>query len=239
MYTVHALRMDNFNEPIELSISGLPRGFRGVSGVIASDQNATTLNIWNSDSNPASGDLVTVSKLEIQGTVEIGPRSISTTATPLEVTWNAIETFRSPIARISRSLQLQESNVLCPVTVELGPAGFDTKSPIRLDGIRGLSIKIPIRIARRTGGESAITVRLHHGPTKATAAEVKIEPNSSEGVLELKIPKDAPLGEYMLAALCESAVTIPNSEPEAKEKTKSVTLQLPSSSIRVRIGDAP
>jgi hypothetical protein len=84
-----------------------------------------------------------------------------------------------------------------------------------------------------------ITVRLHHSPTKTTAAEIKIEPKASEGVLDLQIPKDAPIGEFLFGALCESAVSVPNTDPAAKDKTKSITLQLPSSSIRVRIGDAP
>ena len=239
MISVHALRFDNFNEPIELSLSGLPDGFRGGSGVIARDQNLATLNVWNSGAT-ATPKIKDFERLEVKGAVEIGLQSISAFASPLEVTWTAIETFRSPIAKISQSLCLAMSNTFtCPLTIELGPKDVDARSPIRMDAIRGQPLKIPVRVTRRTGGEGVITVRLHHGPPKATAAEIKIEANAVEGILDVQIPKDAPLGEFLLGTLCESAVSIPNTDPMAKDKTKSIPMQLPSSNIRVRIGDAP
>ena len=240
MFSIHALRFDNFTEPIELSIAGLPNGFRGGTGVMARDQNLATLNVWYSETNATLQDRKEVEKLEITGSVEIGPQSISVTATPLEVTWNAIDTYRSPIAKVAHSLSLSKVNsVVCPLTVELGSKDLDARSPIRLDAIRGQSLKIPVRVTRRAGGEGVITVRLHHGPPKTTASEIKIDSKAADGVLELQIPKDAPLGEFMFGVLCESAVSIPNTDPIAKEKTKSITLQLPSSNLRVRIGDTP
>ncbi len=239
MISIHALRFDSFNEPIELGVSGLPDGFRGGSGVVARDQNLATLNVWNYGAieTPERKDIET---LEIKGSVEIGSQSISALAMPLEVTWNAIDTFRAPIAKIAQSLILGRGNsVQCPLTIELGPKDLDARSPVRMDVIRGQPLKIPVRVSRRSGGEGVITVRLHHSPPKTTAAEIKIEPNAIEGVLDLQIPKDAPLGEFLLGALCESTVSIPNTDPLAKEKTKSIPMQLPSSNVRVRIGDAP
>ncbi len=239
MISIHALRFDNFNEPIELSVIGLPDGFRGGSGVMARDQTLATLNLWNYGTFPTS-ERKDIESLEVKGCVEISSQSISAFATPLEITWNAIDTFRAPIARIAQSLMLGKGNsIVCPLTIELGPKDLDARSPVRMDVIRGQPLKIPVRVTRRTGGESAITVRLHHGPPKATAAEIKVEPNAVEGVLEVQIPKDAPLGEFLLGTLCESAISIPNTDPAAKEKTKSIPMQLPSSNVRVRIGDAP
>lgn len=240
MFSIHAIRFDNFAEPIELSIVGLPDGCRGGTGVMARDQNLATLNVWNLAPPPASQERKDISRLEVKGSVEVGALSISAVAVPLEVTWNATDTFRSPIAKMARYLKLSKADsVVCPLTIELGPKDLDAKSPIRMDVIRGQSLKIPVRVTRRTGGEGVITVRLHHSQTKTTAAEIKIEPNASEGVLDLQIPKDTPIGEFLFGALCESAVSVPNTDPAAKDKTKSITLQLPSSNIRVRIGDAP
>jgi len=109
-----------------------------------------------------------------------------------------------------------------------------------MSGIRGQPLKVPIRVTRREGGvEAVVLVRLRQTPTKTTAAEVKLEAKSTEGTLELQIPKDAPIGEYLLSTLCEAPVTIPNLDPAAKDKTTKITLQLPSSCIRLRIGDAP
>ena len=240
MFSVHALRFDNFAEPIELSVVGLPNGFRGGSGVIGRDQNLTTLNVWNAGASPVQKDRKEIMELEIHGSVEIGQQSISAVAVPLEVTWTATDTYRTPIAKLFGSLHFAKSESLeCPITVELGPKDIDARSPIRMDAIRGQPLKIPVRVTRRTGGEVPITVRLHHSPAKTTAVEVKIDAKATDGVLELQIPKDAPVGEFMLGTLCEAAVTIPNADPAAEKKPKNITLQLPSSNLRVRIGDAP
>ena len=240
LISVHALRFDNFAEPIELSIGGLPNGFRGGAGVMARDQNIATLSVWSSGTALTPQERREIEMVEITGSVEIGPLSISVNATPLEVTWNLLDTYRSPIAKVANSLSLAKANsAICPLTVELGPKDLDARSPIRMDVIRGQTLKIPVRVTRREGGEGVITVRLHHSPPKATTKEIKIEPKLAEGIIELLVPKDAPIGEYMFGALCESAVSVPNPDPMAKEKTKSITLQLPSSNLRVRIGDAP
>lgn len=239
MITVHAMRFDNFADPIELNLTGLPDGVRGGSGVMAKEQSQATLNLWSVGPPPVQDNRPKPKRIEVVGTVEIGPQSLAHHATPLEVTWNLIDTYRSPIAKVMQSLIATKlDSTTCPLTIELGAKELDAKSPIRMDVIRGQSLKIPVRVSRRTGGEAVITVRLHHGPPKATLAEIKIEPKSIEAVLELVVPKDAPTGEFMLGTLCESVVTVPNSDPSAKEKTKSVTLQLPSSNLRVRIGDA-
>lgn len=240
MIAVHALRYDNFTDPIELNISGLPEGVRGGAGVIAKEQNLATLNLWNYGPPRLPHDRKKIDQLGIIGTVEIGQQSMTSIATPIEVTWNAIDTYRSPIAKVLQSLNLSKlDSVICPLTIELGAKDLDSRSPIRLDAIRGQSVKVPVRVTRRVGGEGVITVRLHHGPPKVTVAEIKIEPKALDGVLELQIPKDAPIGEFMLGTLCESTISIPNPDPSAKEKTKSIALQLPSSNLRVRIGDAP
>ena len=243
MISVHAMRFDNFAEPIELNLTGLADGVRGGSGVIAKDQNLATLNLWNFGPPATLANPLVPSKMfriELVGAVEIGQQSIASLATPLEVTWNAIDTYRSPIAKVLQSLNaIKLEATICPLTIELGAKDLDAKFPIRIDVIRGQTLKIPVRISRRTGGEAVVTIRLHHGPPKATMAEIKIEPKANDGVLELVVPKDTPTGEYMFGALCESAVSIPNLDPAAKEKTKSIPLQLPSSNLRVRIGDAP
>ena len=240
MFSVHALRFDNFTDPIELNVTGLPNGFRGGSGVIGRDENIATLNVWNAGTAVAPSVRRNIMGLEIHGSIEIGQQSIGAVAVPLEVTWSAIDTYRTPIAKVLSSFQLAKADSLeCPLTVELGPKDVDAKSPIRMDAVRGQSLKIPVRITRRTGGEVPITVRLHHSPPKTTVAEIKIEAKATDGVLELLVPKDAPIGEFMLGTLCEAAIVIPTTDPAAKEKTKNITLQLPSSNLRVRIGDAP
>jgi hypothetical protein len=240
MMAVHALRFDNFADPIELNIAGLPDGVRGGSGVIAKDQNLATLNLWNFGPPASPHDGTKVNRLNIIGSVEIGPQSITSYATPLEVTWSAIETFRSPTAKVLQSLNLAKLDaVVCPLTIELGAKDLDAKHPIRLDAIRGQSVKVPVRLTRRAGGEGAVTIRLHHGPPKVTVAEIKMEPKALDGEIEIKVPKDAPIGEFMLGALAESSISIPNPDPSSKEKTKSITLQLPTSNLRVRIGDSP
>lgn len=238
---VHALRFDGFNAPIELTVSGLPVDLRGGTGVIAMDQNSATLSLWHDEKSSAPATSEPVVSLNVAGQSKVGEQTLSSLATPVEVIWGLIDTFRSPIARITTELQcIRSASRTCPVTIELGPVAANPGEPIVMSGIRGQPLKVPIRITRREGGqESVVLVRLRQTPTKTTAAEVKLEAKSTEGTLELQIPKDAPIGEYLLSTLCEAPVTIPNLDPAAKDKTTKITLQLPSSCIRLRIGDAP
>lgn len=237
MVSVHAFRFDGFNAPIEISVSGLMSDCRGGSGIMAADQNIATINLWHDSQSEPATPPGTLSRLTVKGMAKIGEQSFESIATPVEVVWNATDTFRSPTAKIAHRLQLAKSNITCPITVELGTKDANSVDPIVMPAVRGTPLKIPVRVTRRTGGESPITVRLHHTPTKTTAAEIKIEPNVNDGVLDLQIPKDAPVGDYLLGALCEVAVTLPNPDPAAAEKTVKYNLQLPSSNIRLRIGD--
>ena len=241
MLSIHALRFDGFNTAIELTASGLPKDILGGAGVMASDQNIATLNLWHDSQYEPQSTSEAVSSLLVTGHATNGEQKLMTVATTVEVTWNLIDTFRSPIARIASDLLVVRSlSSTCPLTIELGPKAEALNGPISLSGIRGQPLKVPIRVTRRPGGESAvIVVRLKQSPTKTTAAEVKIEAKTSEGTLELQIPKDAPVGDYMLSTLCEAPISIPNADPAVKDKPTNLTLQLPSSSIRLRIGDAP
>ena len=144
---------------------------------MARDQNIATLSVWSSGTALTPQERREIEMVEITGSVEIGPLSISVNAAPLEVTWNLVDTYRSPIAKVANSLSLAKANsVICPLTVELGPKDLDARSPIRMDVIRGQTLKIPVRVTRRAGGEGVITVRLHHSPPKATTKEIKMEP---------------------------------------------------------------
>ncbi|MEQ1830138.1 MAG: hypothetical protein ABL921_29525, partial [Pirellula sp.] len=244
MLTVHAIRYDGFSEPIDIRVEGLPADIVGGAGIIASDQSATTISLWHDTQKSAGPDVQDIARLQVVGHANRSDKDKPTVviATPLEVVWNQIDTFRSPLSKLSSSLLLNRSQArTCPLTIELGPKSTDlqSRSP-SLNAVRGQPLKVPVNVTRRPGGEaSVVTLRLRQFPTKATAAEVKIEAKSNEGSLDLQIPKDAPLGEYMLSALCEAPVSVPNTDPAAKDKNVNLTLQLPSSSIRIKIGDAP
>jgi hypothetical protein len=241
MLTVHALRFDSFTGPIELKLSGLPVDFPGISAVIASDQNFVNFSLSHNTLQSSSSAAEAISKVQVAGRAVLADVEIVSIATPLEVIWNLIDTYRSPIARMATELLfVRPESRICPLSIELGPLPSTPTESVMLTAIRGQPLKIPVRVTRRTGGEaSVITIRLRQTPTKATAAEVKIDAKANEGTLDLQIPKDAPIGDYMLGALCEAAVSVPNIDPAAKEPNSNLTLQLPSSSIRIRIGDAP
>lgn len=241
LLSVHALRFDGFNSPIELTVSGLPEDIRGGAGVIAIDQNIATLSLWHDAQGSVPATSEPILSLHVAGQSKVGEQMLASVATPVEVIWGLIDTFRSPIARITSDLLcVRSASRTCPITIELGPTATSPGEPIVMSCIRGQPLKVPIRVTRREGGvEAVVLVRLRQTPTKTTAAEVKLEAKSTEGTLELQIPKDAPIGEYLLSTLCEAPISIPNLDPAAKDKTTKITLQLPSSCIRLRIGDAP
>ena len=225
---VHALRFDGFDKPIEIQVDKLPANMQGGTGVIAEGQNFARLQLQH---DAAVGTQV-VSPLQVIGTSS-EKRSV---ATPVEFIFHSIDTFRASSSRLSDALVLQISESrTCPLTVELGP-----KDAAIIEGIRGTPIKLPIRVTRRPGGEAApVLFRLLQAPIKITSAEVKIEPNVNEGMIELQIPKDVPLGDSLVCGLCETTISFPNPDANAPEKMLSRVIQLPTTNVRLRIGDAP
>jgi len=225
---VHAVRFDGFDKPIQLQVDGLPANVQGGLGVIAENQNFIRLQLLHDGiAGPQS-----ISPLQLIG-ISADLKSI---ATPVEFVSHSIDTFRSSTSKVSDPLVLHVSETrTSPLSIELG-----AKDPTVIEGIRGTPIRLPVRVTRRPGGEAApILFRLLQGPTKVTSAEVKIEPNSNEGTIELQIPKDTPLGEAMVCGLCETTISFPNPDPNAPEKTISRVIQLPTNNVRIRIGDAP
>lgn len=246
LLTVHLFRFDAFAGAVDVTVEGLPPDILGGRGVIASDQIATTMTLWHdptksSAQKPEEGSMK-IDKLRIVGVhraTETSPE-MQADAIPVEVVFAQLDTFRAPLSRGSDGIFLaRPEKRTSPLSVQLGKPS-ESANPAVLEAVRGQPLKIPLAVSRRAGGESSvITVRLRQIPTKVTAGEVRIEAKSNEGTLELQVPKDAPVGEYVLNALCEAAISIPNPDPAAKEKTINSTIQLPSSSVRIKIGDAP
>jgi hypothetical protein len=243
LLSVHALRFDGFSLPIDFHSKGLPNSMRGGKGIIAADQSMATVTLWHDEKVSTENDGNTVHRFVLSGSARASSDSapIEKIATPLEVTWNGIDTFRSPLSRVTSSLALYRPHQrVCPLSVQLGDDATAAAADGFLTGIRGQVLKVPVRITRRPGGEAAVlTVRLRQAPTRATAPELKIEAKANEGTWDLQIPKDAPVGDYMLCALVEAAVSVPNTDAAAKDKNVNLTLQLPSTSVRIRIGDNP
>ena len=78
--TVTALRLDEFNGPIEVSLAGLPAGLHATSGVIAPGQVSTTLLL----SADADAKLTAALPLNVSGKAAAGGRTIAHAASPAD-----------------------------------------------------------------------------------------------------------------------------------------------------------
>jgi hypothetical protein len=248
--SVHATRFDGFDQPIQLNCEGLPHDIQGAQGWLAADQVFTHVCLWHqlATATPAQEQPDQVQPLDRIFAVHLVGTSgeLKSEAKPMEMIWPSIDTFRATTSRLTDAILMHVSaERVCPLTIELGPAnvsgeGNSVAQPIWMEAVRGTSFKVPLRVTRRTGGESApILFRLYQSPSKVTTVETKIEPTSNEHMIDLQIPKDAPLGEGMVSGLCETTISFPNPDPTANDKTLSRVIQLPTTSIRIRIGDSP
>ncbi len=174
-------RRDGFNDPIELSIEGLPTGVSCAKALIAPGASEGTLILHAAEDAPES--IATIKVIgRSTGQVPIQKQAVAATiargATPIR---NAVET------RLCTDLTLcVNAQDTAPVTATLGDGNV-------LEMSRGGKLPLGIKLVRRQGGAGKCTLRPQSLPPKTTLAEVGIEGDKSEGNGELVIAPDAPV----------------------------------------------
>jgi len=128
--TVTAARIDGFDGPIDVSLSGLPAGFHASSGVIAPGQVSTTLAL----SADPSAKLETTAPLKATGKASIGNATVAHLANP-EDHLKLISLM--PRADILMSAETKE------VTLEPGGSAEITVSIQRQGDFRG---RVPVEV---------------------------------------------------------------------------------------------
>lgn len=214
---VLAMRRGDSNAPIEIEANGLPEGVSCVAIAIHPSQTEATLTLQASESAAAwTGPVQIVGRTSEDASAPVD-------AQPATIMWPAIATRNAVQSRLCDELILSvNADDTAPLTVQLGDG-------LTLDVKQGEKLAIPIALARRAGSSAACVLRPLNLLAKTSLAEVAIAADQSQGVAELNVAADAPLGEFTCWLQCETKIQW-RDNPQALERAE---LQLQSLSAEL------
>ena len=100
----------------------------------------------------------------------------------------------------------------------------------------GTNVSLSVKVIRRDGAATAITLRPRNLPPGVTAADLAIAADKSDGVIELKIAADAKPGLYSLWFLGETKVKF---KPITQTDARDLTVFVPSTSANLELTATP
>lgn len=252
-------RRDGFAAPIKVSINGLPDGVSAAAVTIAANQSEATLIVQASEAAAAwSGAIEVVGQSVGEG------EPIRVTAMPSTFVWGSGEQRDFIRARLATDLMIavtdQQTTPMSIVLIDK-PADPPAEKPadaaataaaaptpaaetpaavpaseLTLASKPGTNVSLAVKVVRRDGAATAITLRPRNLPPGVTAADLAIAADKSDGVIELKIAADAKPGLYSLWFLGETTVKF---KPITQTDVRDLTVFVPSTSANLELTATP
>ena len=175
--TVHALRRDDFNGQIDLSVEGLPQGFTASGTVIPEDVNEVILTLTAPSDAPLGIHMPTIT-----GTATIGDRTVTRRALPAE---DVMQAF------IYHHLLPTDEFLL--TVVEPGPFKLIPQMPegfIRFGA--GRTAFLVVKAERKPEAKGAIRLTLSNPPQGVRMPNAVIPPGKDEVKCEIRYPNKTP-----------------------------------------------
>ncbi|HBJ33926.1 MAG TPA: hypothetical protein DDZ51_04000 [Planctomycetaceae bacterium] len=255
---VLANRRDGFVAPITVSINGLPEGVSARPVTIAANQSEATLIVQASETAAAwSGAIEVVGQSIGEG------EPLRATAMPATFAWGSGDQRDFIRGRLATDLMIvvtDKQTTPMSITLIEKPADPPADKPaeaapadaaatpaapppetapateLTLSSKPGTNISLAVKVARREGAATAITLRPRNLPPGVTAADLAIAADKSDGVIELKIAADAKPGLYSLWFLGETKVKF---KPITQTDARDLTVFVPSTSANLELTATP
>ncbi len=192
---VFVVRRDGWNGAVKVRCEGLPPGVTASEVVIAPNQTQTQLTLTAAE-DAAGG----VAPVRVIGQSEDG--SIEQEAVAATIQWGKGAGRDFIQSRVTSTLwvSVSESDT-SPVSITLGDGNAAQVK-------QGESLKLPVRLVRREGGQAACVVRPRDLPGGVKAGEITIPAEKSEGEIEFQVEPGATPGTYSLWLQCETKIKL-------------------------------
>ncbi len=203
---IFVVRRDGWNGAVKVRCEGLPPGVSSREVFIAANQSHAQMTLKASDSATAAATPIRV----------IGRARMVRSSAKL---WP--QPFNGAKARGGISFSLGSHRV----------SGFRYRSKIRhpfrarlgddtvVEAKKGESLKLPVQLIRREGGQGAVVVRPRDLPAGVKCRELTIAAEKSEGELEIQVESGAAPGTYSLWMQCETKMKW-KSNPQELERAQ-------------------
>lgn len=204
---VFAIRRDGFAGPIIVTAENLPAGVTATPVVFAPNQvQKDVVLVAAEDAAASTGDIQIVgrsddSMLTARATCEVLNRSRTDQRDSVQ-------------SRMTSQLAIGVSEVdTSPISIVWdGPAVVDVK--------QGETLSLVAKMTRREGAVEPVVLRPHDLPAGATAAEVTIPADQTEGTLPIQVPAAVALGTHTFSVQAETNLKLkPN--PQALERAQA------------------
>lgn len=186
---VMAFRSDGFNDPIELTVEGLPEGVKAHKAVVPAGQSTGWVTLT------AANDAVDwAGTVKVVGAAKIGGALVRREARGASVSWPVKDYNVDPIQ--SRLVAGVSLSVIGKETI---PIAIEADSDKLHEGVVGGNIEIPLKLARAAEFAADLQVKLigHSAFAKFKDVTIKGKDKESKFTLDLKAYK-LPIGEHSL-----------------------------------------
>ncbi len=220
---VFAIRRDGFAGAITVTAENLPEGVTAAPIVIAPPQAQIDLVlIASADAVPVSGDpnIASMSVGEIRIVGRSDDSALTATAS-IEVLNQSRDGWRDTVQS-----RLTSQYVMAVSTAETSPISIAWGNPEVVDVKKGETLSLVAKLTRREGGAEPVVLRPRDLPAGATAPEITIPADQTEGTLQIQIPAAVANGTYSLSAQAETNIKLkPNPQSFARAQAYRAHLQ--------------
>lgn len=192
---VFAIRRDGFTGPIIVTVENLPAGVTAAPVTIAPNQAQNEVVLFAADDASAN-----IGEIQIVGRSDDSTLTASAT---YEVLNHPRDDQRDSVqSRLTSQLVIGVNDVdTSPISIAWeGPAGVDVK--------HGGTLSLVAKLTRREGAAAAVVLRPRDLPIGATAAEITIPADQTEGTLQIQIPAAVALGTHTLSVQAETSIKL-------------------------------
>lgn len=210
------LRMDGFDEPVQIEVQDLPKGVHCSGTTIPANDNAGTLFLTADDDAAAWTGTV-----KVTGSAKVGDAQRSRDAYPAEVAFGYVSgggggnLTDPPYTRLTTDLALAvDGQDREPIALR---AGADTYESPAVG-----TLKIPIKIVRRGDGKPALRIRPVGLTGVSNNKEMKVDAGSDAQSLELEVPmQKLKPGTYTFAFVAQASVKYTGERADAGDGKKA------------------
>ena len=174
---VYALRKDGFDEPIKISLKGLPDNFEVSPVSIDKGKNYCVLNFYNKENSPNW-----FGGVEVLGTSKIRGNEVTKTAESVSVNWSVNDADKERVvSRTSSIITISSVSEKTPLSV------LPAEDKV-WESALGATLEIPVKFESTVEIKDKVTVLPVGFPGMGKAPQIQVDKGKTKGSHKLLIP---------------------------------------------------
>ena len=193
--SVHVVRQEGFNQPVELQMKGLPEGASCPPVVVAANQKHGSLIIETKpDCKAWTG------QVQVMGVAATEEHELQAEALYAEISIEKLAHRNGIESRLVPDMWFSVTDLeTSPLRI-----GFDTQEVIEV--VQGEKAKVVVKLHREEGSKEACTLKVQNLPPNCKLSDIKVEKDKRTAEGELSVSDKTTPGNYSFWMLAETKV---------------------------------